>query len=63
MAVTCIEGVVSGSHGKQATVRFLVDGGATYTLIPHGDWQAIGLAPTSDPWHRSFIADNSEHGG
>jgi clan AA aspartic protease len=31
--------------GKQATVRFLVDSGATYTLLPHKDWQAIGLSP------------------
>ncbi len=63
MGVTYIEGVVTRSNGKQATVRFLVDSRATYTLVPHGDWQAIGLTPTSDPWHRSFIADSSEHGG
>jgi len=29
MGVTCIEGVVTGPTGKQATVRFLVDSGAT----------------------------------
>ncbi len=45
MAVTHIEGVVTGSNGRQATVRFLVDSGATYTLLPYKDWQAIGLSP------------------
>ena len=45
MGITYIEGVVSGEDSKKATVRFLVDSGATYTLLPHSDWQAIGLKP------------------
>ncbi|MBI4786646.1 MAG: aspartyl protease family protein [Chloroflexi bacterium] len=45
MGITYIEGSVRGDNGKQATVRFLVDSGATYTLLPHGTWQAIGLSP------------------
>jgi predicted aspartyl protease len=45
MGITYIEGVVTGSTGKQAAVRFLVDSGATYTLLPHQDWQAIELSP------------------
>ena len=45
MGITYIEGVVTGPNSKQATVRFLVDSGATYTLLPYEDWQAIGLAP------------------
>ena len=45
MGVTYIEGVVTGLTGQQATVRFLVDSGATYTLLPYKDWQAIGLSP------------------
>ena len=45
MGVTYIEGVVTGPTGKQATVRFLVDSGATYTLLPYKDWQAIELVP------------------
>lgn len=32
-------------NDKQATVRFLVDSGATYTLLPYNDWKAIGLSP------------------
>ena len=45
MGVTYIEGVVTGSTGRQATVRFLVDSGATYSLLPYEDWQEIGLSP------------------
>jgi predicted aspartyl protease len=45
MGVTYIEGVVTGPTGKQATVRFLVDSGATYTLLPYEGWQAIELSP------------------
>ncbi len=45
MGITYLEGVVAGPTGKQATVRFLVDSGATYTLLPHEDWQAIDLSP------------------
>jgi len=45
VGVTSIEGVVTGSTGKQATVRFLVDSGATYSLLPHEEWQMIGLSP------------------
>lgn len=45
MAVIYLEGVVVGPTGKQATVRFLVDSGATYTLLPQEVWQAIGLTP------------------
>ncbi len=44
MGITYIEGAVAGPAGTQ-TVRFLVDSGASYTLLPHRDWQAIGLAP------------------
>jgi len=45
MGVTYVEGVATGPSGQSATVRFLVDSGATYTLLPHDDWQVIGLAP------------------
>ncbi len=45
MGVTYIEGIVTGVNDKQATVRFLVDSGATYSLLPYKDWKAIGLSP------------------
>lgn len=43
MGVTYIDGVVTGPTGQQRSVRFLVDSGASYTLLPYDDWQAIGL--------------------
>jgi clan AA aspartic protease len=45
MGVTYLEGTVIGPTGEQATVEFLVDSGATYTLLPLQVWQQIGLAP------------------
>ncbi|NCO40976.1 MAG: aspartyl protease [Armatimonadetes bacterium CG_4_10_14_3_um_filter_66_18] len=45
MGVTYVEGLVSGPTGRQATVRFLVDSGAKYSLLGNRDWQAIGLQP------------------
>ncbi|MFX0204279.1 MAG: aspartyl protease family protein [Candidatus Hodarchaeota archaeon] len=44
MGVTYIEGVVKGLTGKESTVHFLLDSGATYTLLPYEDWQKIGLS-------------------
>ena len=44
MGITYISGTVSGQKG-QCTLDFLVDSGATYTLLPFEVWQAIGLAP------------------
>ena len=45
MGITFIEGTVTGKKRKKATVEFLVDSGATYTLLPEKDWKAIGLKP------------------
>jgi predicted aspartyl protease len=45
MGLIYIDGMVSGPRGAQKTVRFLVDSGATYSLLPDGEWQGIGLAP------------------
>jgi clan AA aspartic protease len=45
MGVTYVEGEVRGPAGKPEIVRFLVDSGATYTLLPKTVWQAVGLAP------------------
>ena len=40
-----IEGTVTGPTGKRATVRLLVDSGATYTLLPEKVWKEIELVP------------------
>jgi predicted aspartyl protease len=45
MGITYTEGVLTGPTGKTATVRFLVDNGATYTLVPHEVWKALDLVP------------------
>ena len=45
MGITYLEGVVTSPSGKQVTVCFLIDSGATYTLLPYQDWQLIGLSP------------------
>ena len=45
MGVTYVKGTLTGANGKQATAEFLVDSGATYTLVPDGVWQTLGLVP------------------
>jgi clan AA aspartic protease len=45
MGITFIEGVVRGSTAKEQTVRFLIDSGATYSLLPKSAWEAIELVP------------------
>jgi predicted aspartyl protease len=45
MGITYTEGVLTGPTGKQATVRFLLGSGATYTLVPHDVWKALDLMP------------------
>jgi clan AA aspartic protease len=37
--------MLTGPTGKQATVRFMVDSGETYTLVPHDIWKALDLMP------------------
>ncbi len=45
VGVTYVEGTLTGPKGNQATVRFLVDSGATYTLVPHDVWKMLDLTP------------------
>ena len=45
MGLTYVEGVVTGPSGTSRAVRFMVDSGAKYSLLPPADWRAIGLAP------------------
>lgn len=45
MGMTYTEGTLTGPTGKQAVVRFLVDSGAVYTLVPHDVWKALDLVP------------------
>jgi clan AA aspartic protease len=45
MGITYIQGRVKGLRGKEADVRFLVDSGATYSVLPKEVWERIGLKP------------------
>ncbi|MCL0095427.1 retroviral-like aspartic protease family protein [Dehalococcoidia bacterium] len=45
MGITYIEGQVKGPSGKQESVEFLIDNGATYSLLPKTVWETIGLRP------------------
>jgi len=44
MGLSYIHGTVRGPAGEQS-VRFLIDSGAVYSLLPAPIWRAIGLAP------------------
>ena len=43
MGLTYIEGKVSGKNDTAATLEFLVDSGANYTLLPENVWKKLGL--------------------
>jgi aspartyl protease family protein len=45
MGITYVRGSVAGAGGERAEVEFLVDSGATYTLLPADVWRRVGLAP------------------
>ncbi len=45
MGIPYIQGQVKGPKGKRAEVKFLVAGGATYSVLPKDVWQAVGLKP------------------
>jgi aspartyl protease family protein len=44
MGIVFVEGTVTGPTGQQKSLRFLVDSGASYTLLPNDTWRSIGLA-------------------
>lgn len=46
MGNTYVEGTVSGQNGHAERVRFLVDSGASYTLLPETTWKALNLEPS-----------------
>ena len=58
MGITYIEGKVRGPTGKEKEVSFLIDSGATYTLLPQAIWQEIELSPKRE--HIFTLADGSK---
>jgi clan AA aspartic protease len=45
MGITYVQGKVGSPRKKQQTVRFLVDSGTTYTVLPRKTWQTLKLKP------------------
>jgi predicted aspartyl protease len=45
MAITHVEAELRGTRGRKQIVRFMVDGGATCSLLPLRTWKALGLRP------------------
>src|SRR5690242_5122895 len=45
MGLTYVSGTVIGPAGKSENLEFLVDSGASYSLLPSGVWQRIGIEP------------------
>ncbi|MSQ13684.1 MAG: aspartyl protease [Dehalococcoidia bacterium] len=45
MGITYVQGTVRGPTGKEAVVDFLVDSGATYSLLPGPVWRKLELEP------------------
>lgn len=54
MGITYIDGRVRGPEGEEE-IRFLLDSGATYTLLPEKVWEKIGLKPKRE--HTFVLAD------
>jgi clan AA aspartic protease len=48
VGISYVEGTVRGPTGPEERVRFLIDSGATYSMLPQPVWNAIGLVPQRD---------------
>ena len=48
MGITCVDGIARGADGQEQTVRFMVDSGAKYTLLPKPVWESLGLTPSRE---------------
>lgn len=48
MSIFYVDGRIKGPRGKEEDVRFLIDSGATYSLLPRPVWEAIELRPKRD---------------
>ncbi len=58
MGLTFIQGKLRGKSKKAETVEFLVDSGASYTLLPKKTWKKLGLKPKRT---ESFILADGTH--
>jgi predicted aspartyl protease len=56
VGISYVQGKVRGPAGE-ADVRFLIDSGAMYSLLPERVWKAIGLEPNEE--QEFFLADGT----
>ena len=65
MGLIYIEGRVSGAAGQEATLEFLIDIGLSYSLIPYGEWQSLGLEAQREEQFRmidgTLVSRNVSH--
>jgi predicted aspartyl protease len=47
VGLSYVQGVVRGPLGEEP-LRFLIDSGAVYSLLPEPVWKSIGLSPTRE---------------
>ena len=52
MGLTYVDGIARGAGGQEKEVRFLVDSGAKYTLLPKDVWESLELRSTR---HLTFV--------
>ncbi len=45
MGITFVAGTLTGPGGDTAEVEFMVDSGATYSVVPYETWQRLGIRP------------------
>ncbi len=57
MAITDVPGTLVGPDGQSETLEFLVDSGATYTVVPEATWRRLGL--TAVRTQRFRLADGT----
>ena len=48
MGLTCVDGIARNLEGREESVRFMVDSGAKYTLLPREVWQVLELQPARE---------------
>jgi clan AA aspartic protease len=58
MGIVSVDVEVSGESGTRATTTFLVDSGASYSVLPRAVWKRLGLRPKRAM--RFELADGTE---
>ncbi len=56
VGLTYVNGTVTGPAGERL-VRFLIDSGASYSLLPHDVWRELGLVRMRS--ETFYLADNT----